>query len=247
MAPRPDCRGQRRGLRPPSPTPSPRGRNLKASNRATVRVAWGDCRRRRPACHGGSGNPEGPGGRSRMRVGRAGPRRPPGPGGAPPLPAAVAPVPLRGPPRGRPVCSPRTHAPRTAPRPAPAGAPRAPRGSAPAPPGPPPPAPTRPGPRASRRAEGTHSPEFVHVCGRGLRETKERVSGRECARSPPGAAGHRGHRRARRRGTPRGSRGGKPGPCDPSPYQRRSGDSVGARGSCRVTGEPRRAAALPGA
>lgn len=105
-----------------------------------------------------------------------------------------------------------------------------------------------PAPRAAAR-EPLHSPEFLHVCGRGLRETKRegQQAGGVRSAAAPGGAGHSGHGRARRRGAPRGSVGRKPGPRAPSPCPPAAVPETqgGAPGRGRVTGEPARAAALP--
>jgi hypothetical protein len=97
---------------------------------------------------------------------------------------------------------------------------------------------------ANRGAEALHSPEFLHVCGRGLRETKQggqQAGGVRSAAAPGGT----GHSRARRRGTPCGSVRGKPGRALPRPVPP-AVTQWALWAEARVTGEPARAAALPG-
>lgn len=163
--------------------------------------------------------------------------------------------------RGAPHClASRTHAPHgcTPARASPAEAARAPwlrpGGALRAPPPPSRAPPLRPD-LASRAARETlHSPEFLHVCGRGLRETKRegQQAGGVRSAAAPGGAGHSGHGRVRRQGAPRGWVSGKPGPRAPNPCPLRprpgprSPGLRGAPGRGRVTGEPAGAAALPG-
>lgn len=214
----PASAGQPRGLHPPPPPP--RGGNLKAQNQATV--SWG---------RGGRASRRGDPARTAGAEARRGQSRVPGGARGPAQALAAHPLPRRhgcpGPGRGAPArgathcLAALTHAPHggTPARAGPAEAARAPRlrpGGAlpPASRAPPP----RPGP-ASRGSETLHSPEFLHVCGRGLRETKRegQQAGGVRSAAAPGGAGHRGHGRARRRGASRGSVGGKPGPRAPSP------------------------------
>lgn len=245
MAPRPDHLGQREGS---IPHPPPRGVNLKslepgnclrrgggARGRRDPRVAAGAGARRVPGDHRGSGQ-------GARAAEAAGPRL------RTPCPAAAAPGGPRSPPRGAPPAR-RAHAPRAAPRPAERRR-RGRRGEAPRaarPPAPRAPAPPRPGPPAAAR-KTLHSPEFLHVCGRGLRETKregQRAGGVRSA-AAPGGAGHRGHRRRGGRAPCAARSAGSPARATPGPtadFGPR--DSVGAPGSCRVTGEPSRATAPP--
>lgn len=198
MAPKCHCRGQPRGLHPPSPPP--RGVNLKALNQATVSWGVGGPAGARDRCLTvGAETRRVLGDNRESGTGRADHRGRPGPGGAPPPPAEAA-RPGRGAPRARSPMSRRAHTHHT-PHPSPgspsAGAPR--RCALPSPSGAP--TPTRP---ASRGSKTLHSPEFLHVCGRGLRETKREGQQARGVRSvaAPRGAGHRGHTRARRRGTP---------------------------------------------
>ncbi|XP_062946245.1 collagen alpha-1(II) chain-like [Cynocephalus volans] len=218
----------------PSPPP-PRGGNLKAQNQATVSWGLGG-----PVRNIRNGSPESPGGQATVQ-GRA--QRP--------AEAGVRPGPQRrgpgeGTPPGLPTVSLRAHTPRTR-TPARTAPPRRP-GGAPSR-HPPQRRHPRPGPPRAAARKTLHSPEFLHVCGRGLRETKregQQAGGRPAA--APGGAGPRGHRRARRRGAPAGLRlrEARPrAPLAPTPSSGRR-DSVGAPGRGRVTGEPARAAALPG-
>ena len=163
-------------------------------------------------------NPESravPGGSRRPARARAGPAL----GGAPPPTAAVAPAPPRTPARGSPLSSrarPHTHH-TQAHRPGPAALTADALGhNSPLPsPSLAPPSPT-PAPGAPARRT-LHSPEFLHVCGRGLRETKREGQQAGVVRSAaaPGGAGHRGHSG----GAPgRASVVGKSGPRAPSPH-----------------------------
>lgn len=157
-------------------------------------------------------NPEsraGPGGSRRPARARAGPAL----GGAPPPTAAVAPAPPRTPARGSPLSSrARAHT-RTTHRHTGPGQPR--WAAADPLPSPAPPSPT-PAPGAPARRT-LHSPEFLHVCGRGLRETKREGQQAGVVRSAaaPSGAGHRGHSS----GAPgRASVVGKSGSRAPSPH-----------------------------
>lgn len=218
-------------------------------------MAWGDCRRRRPARRGGSGNPEGPGG-TIEDAGRArGTAEAAGPGLRTPSPRRSGPGPAEESPCGGAPFSRRAHT-HHAPHP---GRPEQPRcgrpGEAPRRrpvPSPPPAASSsHPGPvraRAAERKARTHlslSMSAAEACGKpkrgsaGGRRALGPARGGQAPRAPAGAAA----------GPPRAARslGGKPGPCDPRPYRCGPGDSTVARGSSRVTGAPRRATALPGA
>lgn len=186
----------------------------------------------------------GPGGRWRMRVGRAGPRRPRGPGCAPPLPAAVAPVPLRSPPAGAPRflaartrTTHRTPAGRSSRA---AGAPEKRSGAARPPRLQPPP---RPGPRAAGRKALTHlslSMSAAEACGKPERGSAGGRRALGARRVQPGTAGT-GGRGGRGGGAPaRAARSvGSPARATPVLTNCGPGRSAGARGGCRVTGEPR--------
>lgn len=195
-----------------------------------------DCRRRRPARNGGSGNPEGPGGPWRLRVGRAGPRRPPGPGCAPPSPSRSGPGPAEEPPAGAPrFLAAHTRTTHRTPAGQSSRAAGAPRSAPPAPAGPPPPAPA-PARSASGGAEGTRthlslSMSAAEACGKPKRGS---AGGRRALRARPvrpgtAGTGGRGGRGGGGAPAPR-SLGGKPGPCDPSPYQLRSRGLLGRAG-----------------
>lgn len=185
-----------------------------------MRRGWGYKPALGPVRNSRSGNPEGPGRQSRVQSrarGTAEARL--GPGGAPPPPAAAAPVRPRSPRRGAPCCL-TAHTRTTlstrvgAAPPQAAGEMRSGTSLSPRPSAPPP----RPGPRAAAR-KTLHSPEFLHVCGRGLRETKREGQQAGGVRSvaAPGGAGHRAGTGGRGGGAPpRGSLGGKPGPRAPS-------------------------------
>lgn len=221
----PASASQPRGLHPPPPPP--RGGNLKAEDRATVSRGVGAQPVPGPARNSRSGNLEGPGGQPRVR-GRARGTAEAGPRGAPPA-RRRGPGPIEEPRRGAPRCLARAHTHHTqAPRPGPAPPRRPrPRGCAPAQASPSPRPPQRPHPRprhpraAARKT--LHSPEFLHVCGRGLRETKgegQRAGGVRSAAAPGGAGtagtGGRGGGappRARSAGSPaRGPPAPTPGP-----------------------------------
>lgn len=257
--------GRPRGLHPPPPPP--RGGNLKAQNQATVSRGrgvggvgwWRTSRRGDPARPAGAetrrvprgGVGEGWGGDSReSRAGHG-----PGWGGArarrssrrtAPPPQPRRPRPGGGAPReGLPVVSPRA-VPHRTPHTRPAGAARAEPSRALPSRAPPP----RPGPARAAARRTLHSPEFLHVCGRGLRETKRegQQAGGVRPAAAPGGAGHSGHRAGAAAGRPAPlARRQSPARAPPAPVPgpRDSGEGGGAPGRGRVTGEPARAAALP--
>lgn len=254
MAPRRDCLARRED---PIPRPCPpQGGNLKTQNRQLSAGGWETGRR------GGlmrNGRSRVPGDNPESRAGpgyRVNPRaRRPGPGWRTPTRSRIGPGPAGDPPRGAPRglaerARAHTHAPHTRipARASPAGRPRAVDALGQSPLPSPPLAPPSPTPVPGAAARKTlHSPEFLHVCGRGLRETKRegQQAGGVRSAAAPGGAGHRGHRRARRRVTPARLGCWKVRPARPQPTLtgRSPWDSVGARGLGRVTGEPARAAA----
>lgn len=256
--------------RTPSPTPAPTRRKLKSSEPGNCHLGVGgrgpqagagtrcEERAQKPGGSRGGGQPRVRGGAlGRGWGGQCRPSR------CTPPTAAAAPGPGQEAPAraGLPIVSRRAHThPTAVHRPAPAPPKRpGPRGCARAAPSAPPTPPSRAPPLrpdlASRAARETlHSPEFLHVCGRGLRETKRegQQAGGVRSAAAPGGAGHSGHGRVRRQGAPRGWVSGKPGPRAPNPCPLRprpgprSPGLRGAPGRGRVTGEPAGAAALPG-